>query len=167
MVFGIADDLDAAATFRYGVALGDGFCGVVGAFGVNVRANLANDGAHIEFWKNHDGVHVRERRENFCALLLGHERASFAFEGANGFVGVDGDDQLSAECFRPAQIAHVADVQKIEIPVGERDAFAGAAPLLDLRAQFVAVQNLVFAVWLWSLNVFGVHGFFNILGAGF
>ncbi len=48
------------------------------------------------------------------------------------------------------QIPYVADVKEIEIPVGERDTFSGAAPLLGARAQLGTIQNLVcgFAIFL-------------------
>src|SRR5580698_2438603 len=45
----------------------------------------------------------------------------------------------------------MADVQQIEVAVGESDAFSGTPPLLDAAAKFVASQNLVVFMSAWHL----------------
>src|SRR5208337_1126941 len=68
VIFWITNDDDAAATgFDY-IVLGDALRRVVGAFGMKIRTDLANDGAHVFFWEDNDGVHIRQRRQNFRAL---------------------------------------------------------------------------------------------------
>src|SRR5262249_22718044 len=91
VVLGIADDLDASAAFDDGVALGDAVGGVVGAFGVNVRANFLDEGADVELGEAHDGVDVGQCSKNFSALLCRHQGTARAFQGTNRFVGIDRD----------------------------------------------------------------------------
>jgi hypothetical protein len=40
----------------------------------------------------------------------------------------------------------MADVQQIEISIGERDAFSGSPPLFNAPAELFAIQNFVFVV---------------------
>jgi hypothetical protein len=141
MVFGIADDFDAPAAFDDGVALRNTLRRVVGAFGVNVRADFADQSAYVGLGKNDDSVDIGQRRHNLGALIGGHERAAIALEFADGIVGVDGDDKFSAELFRGAQITYVADVKKIEAAVAEGNFFALRAPGLDLCFQFFACES--------------------------
>src|SRR5712671_6704746 len=63
VILGITHDDHPASTGFDLIALGDVLHRVVGALGMKVRTDFANDRAHILFWKNHDGVHVRQRRQ--------------------------------------------------------------------------------------------------------
>ena len=141
VIFGIADDLDAAAIFRNRIALGNGVRGVVRALGLNVGANLADDRAHIELGKDHDRIHVRERGDNFGAFFRGHDGTAFALQRAHRSSELIATTSLPAQSLRSAQIAHMPHMQQIEAAIGQRDAFAGAPPLFDALAQFFAAQN--------------------------
>ena len=151
VILGIANDGDAASVLAEGVALRHGVSGIVSAFGLDVGVNLANDGAHVGFGKDDDGVDVSQGGDDFCAFVLGHDGASVAFQSAHRRVGVDGDHQLPAEGFGRAQVADMADVQQVEVAVGKSDAFAGTAPLLDATAKLVAGQNLAVSRSAWHL----------------
>jgi hypothetical protein len=131
VILGIADDDDAASAGFDFIALGDALGRIVGALGVKIGANLANECAHIFFWKDYDCVHVGERCQNFGALLGWHYRTAFTLQGANGIIGVDGDNQFAAEFVRCMQIADMAYVQNVEAAVGEGDAIASAPPVSD------------------------------------
>ena len=144
VVFGIANDLNPPAISQHLVALGHAVARVVGALGVHVRMNLANQRAHVRLIEDNDGVHVFECSENLGALRCRHQRPARAFQFAHAGIGVDGDDQLAAQRLRSAQIAHVPDVQQIKASVGEDDRFALLAPAFDQCAQRFA--RLVF--WL-------------------
>jgi len=61
VIFRIADDLDAAATLRNQIAFRNRVDRVIGALGLNVRANLADDRAHVELRENHYCIDVSER----------------------------------------------------------------------------------------------------------
>ena len=47
----------------------------------------------------------------------------------------------AAESLRAAEVAHMANMQQIEVTVGERDPIAGTPPLLDSRAELYAAQD--------------------------
>ena len=79
MIFWITDDDDAASTGFDHIALGDAFHRVVGALGMKIRTNFANDGAHVFFWKHYDSVHIRQRRQNFRAFFGWHHGPPFTF----------------------------------------------------------------------------------------
>src|SRR5580658_10460523 len=69
VILGITHDHDASPTSFDFVAFGNALHRVVGTFGMKIRADFANDGAHIFFRKNDDGVHVGQRRQNFRAFF--------------------------------------------------------------------------------------------------
>ena len=142
MILGITHDDDAASAGFDLVALGDAVHRVVRALGMKIRADFANDGTHVIFWKNYDGVHIRQRRQNFRAFFGGHHGPPFAFQRAHGRIGIHRDNQLAAEFARSMKVAHMADVQQIETTVGQGDALAGAPPIRHTSLKFVARQNL-------------------------
>src|SRR4030095_5293600 len=136
MVFRITDDWDASAITRHHVALGNrGDC-VIGAFGLNVWLNLADESANIWLGKNYDCVDRCESRQDFGALVLGHDGTRFAFECSHRGVGVYCNNKLSAQFFRSLQVAHMADMKKIKASVGKCDAFARVLPVGCTSAQF-------------------------------
>ena len=143
VIFGITHDDDAASTgFDY-IVLGDTLRRVVGAFGMKIRTDFANDGAHVFFWKDNDGVHIRQRRQNFRALFGRHNGPTFTFQRAHGSIAVHRDNQFSAEFPGGMQVADMADVEHIEAPVGQRDAIAGAPPIRYTLLKFAARNNLL------------------------
>ena len=50
--------------------------------------------------------------------------------------------QLAAEFLCSPQISDMAYVEQIEVSVGQRDAFAGATPILDATAELITAENL-------------------------
>lgn len=143
MVLGIANDFDPAAAFAHNVALGNCGRSVVGALGVNVRPNFADQSSHIPFGKNDHRVHIGECGQNFRTLWGRDQGAAFTLERRHRFVGIDGYDQASAQLFRGMQIAYVTDVKQIESAIGQCDGFAGAAPFRNLLLQFFAAKDFV------------------------
>src|SRR4030081_1445874 len=79
------DDHSASAGFAL-VALGDALHRVIRAFGVKVRTDFANNRAHILFWKNYDGVYIRQRRQNFRALLGRHHCPPLPLHRSHGSI---------------------------------------------------------------------------------
>lgn len=143
MILGITNDDDAAATgFDY-IVLGDALRRVVGAFGMKVRTDLANDGAHVFFWEDNDGVHIRQRRQNFRAFFGRHYGPPFTLQSARGSIAVHRDNQLAAEFPGSMEVADMADVQHVEAPVGQRNAIAGAPPIRYTLPKFSARNNLL------------------------
>ena len=142
VILWITHDDDAASTSFDDIVLGDALCRVVGAFGMKIRMDLANDGAHVFFWEYYDGVHIRQRRQNFRAFFGGHYGPPFALQRARGSIAVDRDNQLAAEFPGGMQVAYMADVQQIEAAVGQRDTIAGAPPIRYTLLKFAARNNL-------------------------
>jgi len=77
VILGITHNDDSASTGFDLVALGDALHRVVGALGMKIRTNFANDGADVCFWKDYDGVHIRQRRQNFRAFFRWHHGPPF------------------------------------------------------------------------------------------
>src|SRR5467141_827094 len=142
VILGITHDDHAASTGFDLVALGDVLHRVVGALGMKVRTDFANDRAHILFWKNYDGVHVRQRRQNFRAFFGRHYWPAFALQSAHGSICVHCNDQPAAEFPSCVQITYVANMQHVENTVSQRDAIAGAPPICYTLLKFVARNNL-------------------------
>ena len=144
VVFGIADNGHAPAALDDGVALGNVVGGVVGALGVDVGTDFADQGAHVGLGKHDHGVHVGEGGQNFGALGGGHQRTPGALQAAHRLIRIETDHEFSAELLGGAEIADVADVQQVETAVGQDDALAGAAPFLDAAAELIAGKDFVF-----------------------
>ena len=142
MVLGIAHDDDAASAGFDFVALGDAFGGVVGALGVKIGTDFADDGADVVLREDDHGIDIGEGGENFGALGFRHDRAAFAFQCADRSVGVDGNNELASKCAGSVEIANVADVEDVETAVGEGDAISGVAPGRDAALQVVTGKNL-------------------------
>ena len=121
MVFGIADDRHGnPQAFRqrpFGNRLGR----VVGPFAMHVGAKFAQHGLHIEFIEDDNVIDRLERGDQFRPRFSGEQRPSRALEGRDRAVAVDSHHEDVPLLLRGLKIAHVAGVQNIKTPVGERD----------------------------------------------
>src|ERR1700685_1998477 len=131
MALGVAHDLDPSAASDHFVALRHALASVVGALRLDVGPDLANEGAHIGLCKYHDRVHVRQGGDNFGTFILGHYWAAISLDFADTLVGIQRHDQLAAERFSPAKVAHVPNMQRVEAAVGEYDLFACTSPFVN------------------------------------
>src|SRR6185437_2080887 len=143
MVLGIAHNGNAAATGDHHIPLGNGFRGVIGSFGVNIRANKADEIANVGRVKYEYGIYVGKSSENFCAFILGNARPASAFEGAHTGIRVYSHHQIAPQLFGAAQITHVSNVQNIKTAVGEDDLFTNGPPLLHSLGKLLQVHQLV------------------------
>ena len=141
MVLRIADDGDANAEQRGEVAFGNRFGGVVGAFGVHVRLEFAQQRIHVELVENHHVVDAAERRDQRRPRAFGENGAAFAFQLPRARVGIDSHHENIALGARRLQIAHVAHVKQVEHAVGENDLAARAAMLVEHVVQAVARED--------------------------
>ena len=142
MILGIADDHDAASASFDLLTLRDAFGGVVGALGVKVRMNFADQGADIGFRKDYNRIDICESGQDLRTFFSGDYGTAFAFQRARRGIRVDRDDDFAAEFARRMQIAHMAHVQHIETTVGQRDAVGSAAPFRDPLLEFTPRENL-------------------------
>jgi hypothetical protein len=124
MIFGIADDGHADAETGRDSALGDGVGGVVGTFGVNVRAQFFEQFFDIRLGKDHDVVYGAESGDEKATGVFVEDGAVGAFEWADAGIGIDSDDEEIAFGFCACQITGVADVERVEDTVGEDYALA-------------------------------------------
>jgi hypothetical protein len=141
MILGIAYDYDSPSAGFDFAPLGNAFFGVIGALGVKIRADFADDRAHVFFREDHNGVDVGQRSENFCALFGRHHGTAFAFQGAYGFIGIYRDDEFASEFTSGVEIADVSNVQYVEATVGEGDSISGGAPLQHQLMELAAGNN--------------------------
>lgn len=142
MVLGIADNHDTTSAGFDFVALRDAFGSVVGALGLEIRADFADDGADVFLGKDDNSIDVGEGGENFRAFGFRHDRTAFAFQCANRGVGIHSDDEFTSKGACGAEVADVADVEDVEAAVGESDAISGIAPGGDTTGEFSAGKNL-------------------------
>ena len=142
MVFGIANDDDAAAAGFDIITLGDAFGSVIGAFGVKIGTDFADDGADIFFGKDDNGIDIGEGSKDFGTLAFRHHGTALAFQGTDGGVGVDGNYEFASEFAGGTEVANVADVEDVEAAVGECDAISSVAPGGDSVFQVVTCKNL-------------------------
>src|ERR1700692_1261634 len=96
MVFGIAADGHADAEAGGDGAFGDGVGGVVGAFCVDIGAQIFEKFFDVGFGKNHDVVHGAESGDEKGARLFVKDGAAGAFQRADAGIGIDGDDEKIA-----------------------------------------------------------------------
>lgn len=146
MVFRIADDLHAAPAFDDRIALRDGVRSVVCSFGLNVGANLPDQGADIQLRKDDHCIDRGQRSDNLGALAFRNDWTSVSFESAHRGIGIDRNDQFAPECLGCSQIADVSDVQEIERAVCQDDALATTAPLVDSKQEFIAREDFIVLV---------------------
>src|SRR5271156_1256387 len=142
VILWITDNHDSPSTGFDLVALGDTLHRVVGALGVKVRTDFANNCAHVLFRKNNDSVHVGQRRQYFRAFFCRHDGTPLALQRAHRSIAVDCDNQFATKFPSSVQIAYMADMQHIETPVSQRDAITGMPPTRYTPLQFVARNNL-------------------------
>jgi hypothetical protein len=142
VILRIAYDDDAASASFYLGSFGNALRSVVGAFGVEVGPDFADDGANVVFGKDDDGIDIGERGQNLRALLGWDHGAAFSFQRADGVIGIHSDNYFASEFARSVQITDVPDVEHVETAVGECDSGASAAPFADAFLQLAARENL-------------------------
>ncbi len=141
MVFRVSDDLDAAAEGSYHIALGHRLFGVVGAFGVDVRAEREQEFGDGRLVEDGDVVHGAQARDDLGALARGDEGAPLALQESHLLVRVDADDEQVAQALRRLKVTDVPDVQQVETAVGEDDARAPSARDGHARDEAVALKD--------------------------
>lgn len=80
MILWVAGDHYLAPAFADDVAFGDRICRVIGAFGVKIGADRADQLLDCRFVENGHEIYTTQSRYQFGSFTLGHERAAFAFQ---------------------------------------------------------------------------------------
>ena len=143
VLLGVADDSNAAASCGDGVTLGHGLLGVIGALGMHVRADDGDEGADIGLVEDNDGINIGQGGNQFGTFGLRNERAAVAFQRASAGIGIQSDNELSAELFGGVQITDMTDMQKIEAAIGQDDALTRRAPLADAGSKLLAIEDFI------------------------
>ena len=115
--------------------------GVIGAFGVDVGLEFAQQRIYVELVENDDVIHGAKSGYQRGAGAFGEDGAAVALQFPCAGIGIDSYDEQIAFGARRLQIADVAHVQQIENAVGENDFAAGAAVLFEDRVQSFAGDN--------------------------
>ena len=100
---------------------------------------------NIGLGEDHDVVDGSESGDKLGASLFLENRAGVALEGLHAGIGIHRDDENIALVPRGIEIADVAYVENIEAAVGEDDALAAAAMLIeqsisDLRERIILAE---------------------------
>ena len=144
MVLGVADNFYPSAAGQHHVALRDAFRRVIRTFGMNVRTDGANEIADIELIENHHSVYVRQRGQNFSALILWNARTPRAFERARARIRVNSHHQPATKFLGRAQVTHMAYMEQIKTAVGENNLFALFPPLLREPGKLGNIQYFLY-----------------------
>jgi len=141
MAFGVADDGDANAETRSGIAFGNCFGGVVGTLGVDAGAQVFEKAFHVWLIENYDVIHGGESGDEFGASLLGQDGSAGALEIANAGVGIYRDNEDVSFALGAFEIAGVANVKNVKAAVSKDDAAAAALFVLKARAKRFVAEN--------------------------
>jgi hypothetical protein len=124
MIFGIADDGNFDAQTTGGSSLWHRFGCVVGAFGVNVRAEVFEQRFDARFTEEEDVIDGAKRGHQEGAGVLIKNGAAGALQCADTRVSIDADNQEVAFAAGSFEITDVADVKSIKTAVGKNDSLA-------------------------------------------
>lgn len=144
MIFRIADDGDADAETCRGGALRHGLGGVVGSFGMNIRAQRFEKGFHVGFVEENNVVDGTESCDELRTGLLIEDRAARPLECANAAIRIDSDDEDIALAASSFQIAYVPDVERVEAAVSKNDALTAELAIGKYGAELVARDDFGF-----------------------
>jgi hypothetical protein len=124
MIFGIADDGNFNAETMGRSSLGHRFDCVVGAFGVNVRAEFFEQRFYVRFAEEKNVIDGVKRGDKEGAGAFIKNGAAAAFQSRNARVSIDADNQEVAFAAGSLEIADVAYVKSIKTTIGKNDSLA-------------------------------------------
>jgi hypothetical protein len=124
MILGIADDGNFNAETMGRSSLWHRFACVVGAFGVNVRAEVFEQRFYARFAEEQDVIDGAKRGDEEGAGALIKYGAAGALQSRDARVGIDADNQEVAFAAGSLEIADVAYVKSIKTTVGKNDSLA-------------------------------------------
>jgi len=142
MLLRIADNLHAAAALYYCVAFWDILGRVIGAFYLDVGANLAYQGANVCLRKEDYCIHVSNGSDNLRAFIFRHQRPALTFELASAFVRIDGHDEAAAELLCRANVSDMPNMEQVKTSIPQDDTFPRAAPFRNLLLNIFSADDL-------------------------
>lgn len=119
MILRVADDRDLPAVGSDYFAFGHGLCRVVGSLCLKIGADRHQQLFNGRLIEDGYGVNKSDSGNDLGTFIFRHERPPFTLQSSHLPVGVDADDQKSAEGFCTGKVADMADVKKVKTPVGE------------------------------------------------
>src|SRR5208282_5069956 len=124
MFFRIADDGHTDAETRGRGAFGHGFRGVVGSFGMNLRAEVFEKRRDTWLAEEDYIIDGAKRSDKERAGVFITNGAAGAFQRTDAGVRIDADDEEVAFAARGFEITDVSHVERIKTAVGKNDALA-------------------------------------------
>lgn len=107
-----------------GVGFGVRLALVLGAFRVEVGANVAQGVGGVVFIEAEGGVDRFERGDHRLTDFFGENGAAGAFESMNGCVAVEGDDEAVAIALCLEEDLKVSGVEEVEAAIDEDNALS-------------------------------------------
>jgi hypothetical protein len=141
VILGVADDGYADAKAGGGGALWNGVGGVVGAFGVHVRAEGFEERLDVGFAEEEHVIDGAKGGYEIGAGVFGKNGPAGAFESADARVAIHRDDEDVALAAGAFEIADVPDVQRVKAAVREHHALAAAFVTGKKLAETIAGNN--------------------------
>lgn len=129
MIFRVAHNGDSNAEASGGCAFWDGVDAVIGALGVNVWAQILQQGLDVGLGEEHDVIDSAQSADQRGSRRFGQDWAPNAFECGNAVVRIHGDDENVAFAAGTFQISSMTYVQSVEATVGQDDFLAALAVL--------------------------------------
>ena len=136
-------NVNLGADFLQGGALAgvERFDGVVAAFGVESGVDGADDVRDAQRVEDDDVVHGAERGHDAGAVLLAIDGAGWAFQFADGAVGIQRDGECVAEGASALEVIDVAGVEEIEAAVGQDEAATLGVEASGFASEIVERKN--------------------------
>lgn len=138
------DDPDLCANLlERGTFLGmQRFRGVVATFDVDRRANTTEKFRRALLWKDCDVIHCAERGEDLRAIVLVVERATSAFQSANGGITIEAHSECIAETPGCFEVPNMSDVEQIEAAIGNYKPLTACTEGLRESRELIELHDL-------------------------
>src|SRR5207245_7881078 len=118
-----------------------GLKSVIGAFGVDIRAQFFEKSFDVGFGEEHDVIHTAKRCNELLAGVFVEHGAARSFQIANAGISIQADNKDVALAARTFKIAGMSDVQRIEAAVGEDNALTLTPMFCESLTQHISLDD--------------------------
>jgi hypothetical protein len=122
-----------------------GFAGIIGpaigAPGMHVRLELAEQRLHVRIVENDHVVHGGQRGDQSRPSPLGKNGPAFAFQFSRTPIGMNRNDEQISFGARGAEISNVADMKQVEYAACENNSASRATMLFEHFMQTAARED--------------------------
>jgi hypothetical protein len=136
-----ADHGDADIEERRKIGFAGSIGPAIGAPGMHVRLELAEQGLHVCVVEDDHVIHSCQRSDQSRPSPLGKNGPAFAFQFSRTPIGMNRHDEQITFGARGAEISNVADMKQVEYATCEYDFAARATMLFEYFMQTAARED--------------------------